>query len=442
MTIPTNISLHKIYLDNDNPRHDPIQNEKDVITYLIEHEDIKALAKDIAQNGGTSPIELLALFPHPKIKDAYIPAEGNRRICALKLLLDPDKANNEANKSYFRNLKSNWKTAQKSISAVIFRDRTAANHWVSLRHEGLQGGVGTKPWTPQQKARFSMQKGGSNANSQSTLLIDFARGKGLLTDEELANLRVTTITRYLSNPVFRDVLGLKDNHSLNITVPIDEFSRVVQKFLTDSNDPKSGVSSRSSAEDRKAYANQLRKSGIAPSTTGQASVNALAPAQPSSAPESPESSGQKPTKRNNRSRLQDKHVVPSGFAIKVKDPVTKRVYDELRGLPVDTYPFSCAFLFRSFIEQAATQYLKKFNIPVPDKLHEKLSQLAKQLSAGGMPSNRLKSLRTMAPSKDSRASADTLGAFVHGGAIPTKADLLSAWDGVQDVIEKVFESIQ
>ena len=59
------------------------------------------------RRGGTSPIELIALFQHPKVKNVYVVVEGNRRICALKLLQDADKAGNEKVKRYFANLAQN-----------------------------------------------------------------------------------------------------------------------------------------------------------------------------------------------------------------------------------------------------------------------------------------------------------------------------------------------
>lgn len=78
------VSLRRIYLDNSNPRHDPIENEPEIIQHLLEKENVKPLAKHIAQAAGTSPLERIAVIPHHKIPNAYIAAEGNRRVCAIK----------------------------------------------------------------------------------------------------------------------------------------------------------------------------------------------------------------------------------------------------------------------------------------------------------------------------------------------------------------------
>ena len=82
------IKTERVFLDFDNPRHDPMESQEEVIRYLCEDE----LAKDLVIHG-LSPLELFALIPRNEgKKNAYTVAEGNRRLCALKLLNDPNLA--------------------------------------------------------------------------------------------------------------------------------------------------------------------------------------------------------------------------------------------------------------------------------------------------------------------------------------------------------------
>ena len=173
------IALNKIYLDNENPRHDFLATESDIIRYLLQKEDVRQIGKSIADLGGTSPLELIGLFPHPTAKGFYTVAEGNRRVCALKLLNDPDKADTEKNKNYFATLKERLAKPIKSVGAVVFDDKVEPNPWVSLRHGGQQGGIGTKQWIPQQKERFDRKSSGKvNPNTQASLILDHARQIG------------------------------------------------------------------------------------------------------------------------------------------------------------------------------------------------------------------------------------------------------------------------
>lgn len=433
------VELSRVYLDNDNPRHDPIDNEPDIINYLLKKENVKPLARHIAEAGSMSPLERLAVVAHPKVKGAYIAAEGNRRICALKLLSDPDKAHLMADKNYFRNLAKKIGTIPSTLEAVVFSDMEYARPWISLRHEGEQGGVGTKAWNPDQKTRFHTQGGGkSNPNIQALLLKQYAGKKRLLTQEQLGTVSLTTLTRYLSNPVFRDSLGLTDNKTLNISVPEDEFDRVVKRFLSDTLDEDSGVNSRTNAEARKAYAETLRAEGIAPSTRGITPYDVSAGPQPPA----PKPAGKdQPQRRNNRSPDERKTVIPKQFSTHIKDKVLKRLYDELRDLDAEEFSFAATYLLRAVIEKTATLFLQQQGKGVEGQLHVKLERAAKLLAANGMSDKELKVLRIMSTDKDSRYSPDTIGHFVHGGAVPTHTQSIRLWDSIEPVMAVLFSKL-
>lgn len=437
------VDVSRIYLANENPRHDPIDTEPEIIQHLIAKEHVKPLARHIAKAGSTSPLERIAVVAHPKVKNAYIAVEGNRRICALKLLADPDKADSEANKKYFRELSEGMSAPPSMLEAVIFRDLQAARPWMSLRHEGEQGGIGTRPWDPNQKARFNAQEGNAqNPNIQASLLIDYARNQKLLSSKDIDAIRITTMTRYLSNPVFRDTLGLKDSKTLAITVPTEEFDRVVVRFLTDILDPKSGVNSRTKIEDRKSYAHKLRTEGVAPTTRGLDPLDAASAPRPKKS--NPTQSGKSTsTQRNNRSPDDRKHVIPSKFAAHISDKILKRLYDELKGLDAEEFPFAATYLLRAVLEQMATLFLRQ-NGKSKDhaELHSKLAGVAELLQKQDMSDRQLKFLRTMSTDKDSRYSPDTMGHFVHGGAVPNHTNAIKTWDSLEPVIDAILKQLK
>lgn len=428
-----------IYMDRDNPRHEPMDGDPEMIAHLLQHEGVRALAKDIATKGSLNPLDMMALVPHPKIKGSFIPAEGNRRVCALKLLEDPDRAPTETDKKYFRSLRDMMPKPIKQIEARVFKNKTDARPWVSIRHEGEQGGIGTKKWNAEQKARFNMEGSErANPNAQAAQLLEYAVASRLITDDEKANIAVTTLTRYLTNPVFRDTVGLQNSRDLNITVPKDEFDRVVTRFLRDAGDKDSGISSRSSAEERKVYATKLRKDGDAPTTRGLPAV----PAAVSPTGGKDESSA-KP-KRNNRGREHDRTVIPASFKSHIsKDRVLKRIYDELRALDAD-FVFSAAYLLRALIEQTCVLYLKQESKgkALPKDLHQKIEAVEKLLEADGVDDRIRKNLRVMASHMDSTASPDTLGHFVHGGAIPSKHDVFRTWDNISASFAHIYTKLK
>ena len=92
MNKPTDIDVEAIYLDTNNPRHEPLESQEEAIEKLCQDEYVLQLAQDIAENG-INPLESFAVLIEKRgRKTTYIAVEGNRRLCAIKLLQDPDLA--------------------------------------------------------------------------------------------------------------------------------------------------------------------------------------------------------------------------------------------------------------------------------------------------------------------------------------------------------------
>lgn len=438
---PQPVKLTSIYLDLDNPRHKPLGSQMDAIHHLIEHEDVRPLAKHIAQVGSTSPLDLMALVPHPTVKGGYITAEGNRRLCALKLLLDPDKAASDKDKRYFRSLQQSMGTPIKELLTVVFPDMETARPWVELRHEGPQGGIGTKQWDSQQKARFNLQGKADNPNALALTAMDYARSHALLPAKDLDKLSITTLTRFLGTPDLRSALGIADSRELLINVPADEFKRALTKFLSDSLAEKSPVSSRANAKDRKDYAEGLRTGGFSPTTRG------LPPSAPGSQATAAQtaaakSGSQASTTRDNQHPDKRKYIIPSSFGVRIRDKTLKHLYDELKNIEAPKFSFCAVYLLRSVLEKSTTLYLKGKKIAPKKDLHEKISQLAEQLATEGMADRELKILRTMSKNgRDDPNSPDTLGHYIHGGAIPHKTYAFRYWDNIEHIMQRVLNTV-
>lgn len=202
------------------------------IEYLCDHEMVYALARDIVKHG-TNPLERLALIPATKPKrgaapTSYHAAEGNRRICALKLLSDPDLAPAKLRKA-FEKLADQW-TPITSITAVAFDDEDSVRLWIDRTHSGLQGGIGRKDWNAEQKQRAS----GGSKNKAAQALLDYAEEQKMITAEERKG-KLTTVQRFIGNDVFREVIGLDPSNLEEIarTRPKAEFDILVRRFIRD-----------------------------------------------------------------------------------------------------------------------------------------------------------------------------------------------------------------
>lgn len=455
------VSINRIHLDPENPRHESLPDQPSIIRHLINKEYVRNLAKDISEAGSLSPLEPIALIKHEKSRSSYIVVEGNRRICSLKLLLDPEKAGTEADRRYFSGLARNMEKSVSRVQAVIFDSRESATRWFALRHRGEQDGVGTKGWTTDQIARFNLRTNGRDPNVQALLLVEYAKDRKLLKPGDISSLSLTTLTRFLSTPVVRHAIGLADRNSILINVPDHEFERALTRFLNDSLDPKSGVNSRTSATDRRTYASKLGQQGLAAISHVHEShmPGTNSPSRGTDSNNS-EKDGEENDKNGHQNQQEEKFhsdsktthesvhpdrrrkVISSKFKSKTSDKILKRLYRELKEIDAVQFTFAATSLLRSILEKSTSLYLISKGVTPEIKLDEKLKQLSKELASEGLKDRQLKILRVIAANgKDGEYAPDTLGYYIHGGATPTPSYVFRYWDNIEHIVQHMLDRV-
>ena len=244
------VEVDGLILDIENPRHEPYKDQREVIEYLCARESVLTLANDIVDYG-LNPLEQFALLEDG---DMYRVAEGNRRVCALKLLHDPDLAPTRKLRTEFQKLSDEWEDPIDRVPGVLFEDPKDVTLWLDRIHAGYAGGRGRKQWNAEQKARNS----GYTKNVRAQKVLDAGEARRIITAEQRQG-RISTVERYVSNPVFRDMLGLDVNDPLNVTTTLPEvdFQKVFKKFLVDVANKK--VTTRDNAPTIQAYAHDLRQ---------------------------------------------------------------------------------------------------------------------------------------------------------------------------------------
>ncbi len=246
------VNIRNITLDYENPRHERLNTLKEIIEHLCKNEAVLELARDIAEHG-TNPLESIGVMPGDK-EGTYISKEGNRRLCAIKLLSDPDLAPSNLRKT-FENLSKNWTPVITELRVVIFETQKEINIWLDRIHNGANNGKGRRPWTAEQQAR----RGGRKRYNLALDLLDYAEQESFITTEQRGS-RITTIDRFLSNPLMRDVLGIdkSDPNNTSRNRPENDFKKLVKKFITDLLYEKDGeIASRKNKIHIEAYAREL-----------------------------------------------------------------------------------------------------------------------------------------------------------------------------------------
>lgn len=433
--------INKLHFFPQNPRREPMMDEDAIRTALCEEEDVVNLAKHLSVYG-MNPLDRIALIAHPKLPGHYVVVEGNRRLCALQLLRDPERAPKASAKKIFAKLSVEGISVQANISAVLFAKEDGARTWMSVKHEGEQGGIGTVDWDATQKARFNRQGATGqtrpkNPNVQSLALLDYAEAKGLLSADERGNIAITTITRYLTNPNVRAALALLNSEDLTTDATSDQFDTAIRRFLLDAvptGDPKAppSVSSRTSSSERKAYAEKLRQDGVAPTERGEA------PYVPSSKAEST-SAASKATagKRSKRNPDLRPYVVRTDFRDISGDAALSRMVIEGKKLRVDDFVFSANYIVRAILERTINLYAKRHGIGVTRDLEKVITACAKHAEkrTPAAPRQIVQVMNKTASNQHASHAPDTLGAGVHGGVIPSAKDIRRNWDTLQPVFD-------
>ena len=133
-----------MFLDQTNPRFDPVEDESEAIAALCSTEQLIAIAESIAAEG-LNPLELTAVT-EIRSKDGastgnYVVREGNRRVAALKLLKDPAKAPSKYQSSFS---KLSSARVPDQLTAMLFNSKDEVDPWLRLLHQRDNNPAGRK----------------------------------------------------------------------------------------------------------------------------------------------------------------------------------------------------------------------------------------------------------------------------------------------------------
>jgi len=282
--------------------------------------------------------------------DTYIVAEGNRRVCALKLLGDPDRAPTKFSNS-FESLAEGW-TGIATVPAVIFPDRPSVKPWLTRIHDGQQGGIGRKKWSSDQSQRHS----GSDKNKIALAVLDYAQETGLITAEDRKG-KLTTVQRYLSKKPVQDAMGLdvSDLDNIRKTKSKPDLDKVLSKFI---GDLSSGhVNSRSKGKEIfEAYGREL----AAVEQSGQAAIKPEPLMQPDAGKAA--KAKRRRTKPKARSTLSHNHDTMDALRA-LDNQKLINLYDSITSVPLNPHAPLVSIGAWAFIESLSGLAGRNSNTP-------------------------------------------------------------------------------
>jgi len=238
------VNVDKLFLATDNPRHEEVDSEMEAIAKLSKTENVAEIARDISRHG-LDPSARLIVYPVEEDlkvnqigkKTTFVVADGNRRLCALKLLHDPDKAPAHVRAAIERS-SSQWMDPIEEVDVVVILDEERRRHWLNRIHNGTQGGAGRKQWSSEQKTRFS----GTKRNIIAQILLDFAQASGLISEGDRKG-SFSHMARLVGNVLVSDTLGLDTSNGpeeLQRNRPYSVFELVLKNVIKEAIDKRLG----------------------------------------------------------------------------------------------------------------------------------------------------------------------------------------------------------
>lgn len=218
------IKIEKLVNWEENPRHAIGNNETDTLEKLfaaVGTQYMLNLAEDIQTHGLLGNQQIVVVYSE-NIKK-YVVYEGNRRVAAIKLLLNPEKFSFLDKVTLDKARKMGKAEEVIDTLECYVTDEDEAFFIMERVHSGEDKGRGTKEWGPREKDTFRVRR--NNVKNLSYLIDYYVRQfcDGL---DITTILSFTTIQRIFNNREIRKKIGLDIANEDTFTV--DRMKLVVE----------------------------------------------------------------------------------------------------------------------------------------------------------------------------------------------------------------------
>lgn len=200
----------------ENPRHAIGSNEEDTLKKLFDAVGIQYmlnLAEDVQKNGLLGNQQIVVVYSETAQK--YIVYEGNRRVAAIKLLMDPDLFGFLDRVTIEKAKKIGQEGNIPDVVNCYVTDEQEAYFIMERLHSGEDKGRGIKQWTPREKEIFKVRQ--SHVKNLSYLIDYYVKNyfDGL---DITTILPFTTIQRIFNNREVRRLIGLDISDESTFTI--------------------------------------------------------------------------------------------------------------------------------------------------------------------------------------------------------------------------------
>jgi hypothetical protein len=428
-----NLRIDQLKLDLRNPRIGDATDQHAAMQALIDDQDYKLanLAENILENG-LNPLDRFLVMPDED--RGFIVLEGNRRAAVLKMLVSPTVLTGldirPALQKRFEVLAARFdRGSVEPLAGFEVPSRNAGSIWIEQRHRGEDEGRGIVGWSAEAVSRFT-------GRDPAIQALDFVRKHAELTEHEnealASRFPISTLDRLLSTPAVRKLLGLEiENDKLLTALPAEEAMKPLRRIAVDLATKKVNVTQLKLVKQQVDYVSKLRQEDM-PDLGKKARfprpIDSIFQAQSDA-----KTTVEKKYNRKASSKITSERagVVPRFCQLRVTDFEVAKIYNELRRLKPNRFPFAVAALLQLFIERSAKHYLDKKLSPTRLGQHRTvesaITRAAEHMIRQGVGSDHMGRIKNVLD--------EIKYAAAHVGA---ESELNRAWDDAQAFLEGVW----
>ncbi len=364
--------VSSLLLDQQNWRfrHDVVSQKAALKEQLkLNLTKLRRLAEDIATRGAVNPSEIpIVVEDHGDL----IVVEGNRRLAALKLLHDPDLAEQHA--AVFRQLAAG-RDIPDEILCCKMESREVAMYWIELRHTGENKGVGVVPWESWQTNKLrsiphpQTDRAKIFCEAVSAEYSDDADLQQLIT--KVSEGRLTTLGRLVSDPNVRRTFGFDfDNKRLIFHFPSEIMLPGIRKIFSDVADHLS-VSKIKGTKEREIYIEESQSE--LPSRSQRIDEPYVASLSSGKTKKQTAATSAQPTTASKQTPQEEK-VIFQGLGLKNTDRHIAKVLTDAQKVDINSAPAVAGIMIRVILELVVTEAGQRLNLAINerDPLQQKL----------------------------------------------------------------------
>lgn len=448
------ISIGNIFLDVLNYRHGKQPSQKAAMMAIIEDQGLKlaVLAKDIIDHG-LNPSDLPILIDAEDDSQNFIVVEGNRRVAAIKLMLDPEQAaGTKVHKKFAQLHKDCAGDIPKVIQCVVAQNRESARVWIDRKHASNLGGAGTEDWSSMAKARADVEAGIPRPDLD---VVQFVLSNPKISDDlrhhlEGSSFNLTTLERLVVSTAMQERAGYQIVDKKIIATSdkewlINLFSKIIETIFKSKYTfgPQEGSKFTERSIDTDAHRQEFIDEVMVANGNKKKSKHSwtVSGAPTDIAPKS--KPRQKTTAKAELTTDERKHLIPRKTKISVLAGKSANIFDELKHLNATEHRYAVSVLFRVFVELSLDAFIKATGHTMPqqkDSLLHKFKYTIQYLEDNQrMTAKELAGIKTDMNDKNSLISPVTMNAYVHSEWMnPDPLRLKISWDNLQLFIENIW----